>query len=294
MKWLINCEDVAIESAFDLPALNAPRSLVASGDVIDNGEPLVQLSEGFRLEPVYQWLGFKGASIVPRVREGMLERLQRASSSLPADFQLAIIDGHRTRAFQAELMDYYKRLSDEPIDGFVSDPYSTTVIPPHTTGGAVDLTLAWRGAVLGLGTDFDAFAPQSAPAWFENHSGPKIVRDLRRLLASVLTAEDIVPVDSEWWHWSYGDQWWAAQTGASAAIYGEVILPRSAFARSRSHFAALASCGLPHRGRQDLYHAESCLAAWLQKSCQRAVGPVQRQILSTNGTQELLGLSSVH
>lgn len=226
MKWLIDCEHVAVEGTFDFPAVNAPKPLEASGEVIDNGEPLVRLSEGFRLEPVYRWLGFKGASSVPRVRAGVLERLQRASSSLPTDFQLAIIDGHRTRAFQAELMDYYKQRSDEPVDAFVSDPYSTTVIPPHTTGGAVDLSLAWRGAVLGLGTDFDAFAPEAAPAWFESHSGHETVRNLRRLLASVLTAEDMVPIDSEWWHWSYGDQWWAVQTGAPAAVYGEVILSR--------------------------------------------------------------------
>lgn len=222
MKWLIDCEDVAVEVAFDLPAVSAPKPLDANGEVKDNGEPLVQLAEDIRVVPIYRWMGFKGTLAPPRVRAGVLERLRSASSMLPTDFELAVIDAHRSRTFQAELMGYYERQSDQSVDGFVADPFSTIVIPPHTTGGAIDLTLAWRGAVLGLGTDFDAFAPQSAPAWFESHPGHETARDLRRLLASVLSAEDMVPIDTEWWHWSYGDQWWAAQTGAVAAVYGEV------------------------------------------------------------------------
>jgi hypothetical protein len=27
---------------------------------------------------------------------------------------------------------------------------------------------------------------------------------------------------SEWWHWSYGDRYWALMTGATAAVYGPV------------------------------------------------------------------------
>ena len=223
MKWLIDCEDVAVETAFDLPPVGILKPSDSHVPVRDNGEPLVTLPPDIKLHPVYRWMGFKGVSSPPSVRIGLLERLRGASGRLPDDFELVIIDGHRDRAFQAELMDYYSKHSDQPVDDFVSDPFSTTIIPPHTTGGAVDLSLAWRGAVLGLGTDFDTFAPESAPAWFESHAGRDTVRDLRRLLASVLSAEGMVPIDTEWWHWSYGDQWWAAQAGAPAAVYGEVI-----------------------------------------------------------------------
>ena len=106
--------------------------------------------------------------------------------------------------------------------GFVSDPWSNAPVPPHTTGGAVDLTRGWRGAVLGLGTDFDAFLPDSAPAALEGEAG-SIARDLRRLLASLLHAEGMTVIGSEWWHWSYGDQYWAARTGAPAAISDEIV-----------------------------------------------------------------------
>lgn len=225
MKWLIDCTDVAIPEIPDLPAVeNSVSSSPARIRVEDNGEPLVPLAEAIRLYPVYSWLGFKHMPPTQQARAGLVERLRRASANLPTDFALAVIDAHRTRQFQAELQAYYRAQTKQPLDDFVSDPYSTSVVPPHVTGGAVDLTLAWRGAVLGLGTDFDEFLTESAPAALESIAHPDTARDLRRLLASVLSAEHLVVIHSEWWHWSYGDQWWATQTGAPAAIYGEVTL----------------------------------------------------------------------
>jgi zinc D-Ala-D-Ala dipeptidase len=32
---------------------------------------------------------------------------------------------------------------------------------------------------------------------------------------------------TEWWHWSYGDSYWALTTGAPAAIYGPIDLTGS-------------------------------------------------------------------
>jgi D-alanyl-D-alanine dipeptidase len=33
---------------------------------------------------------------------------------------------------------------------------------------------------------------------------------------------------TEWWHWSYGDRYWALMTGAPAALYGPVAGDRVA------------------------------------------------------------------
>lgn len=52
---------------------------------------------------------------------------------------------------------------------------------------------------------------------------PGLARDLRRLLASVLRRQGMVPIAAEWWHWSYGDQYWARTTGEATAVYGEAI-----------------------------------------------------------------------
>jgi len=37
-----------------------------------------------------------------------------------------------------------------------------------------------------------------------------------------LHAAGLVNYPTEWWHWSYGDRYWAMATGAPAAIYGPV------------------------------------------------------------------------
>jgi D-alanyl-D-alanine dipeptidase len=223
MKWLIDCNVIAVPPQLGLAAVRSPEPTDPDVPIRDNDEPLVPLAGVIKTHPVYSWLGFEHGPGTMQLRAGVLERLERASRRLPADFEIVVIDAHRTRAFQAELLTYYLRAADTPLAGFVSDPWSNMPVPPHTTGGAVDLTLGWRGAVLGLGTDFDAFLPDSALAALEDHVGP--ARELRRLLASLLHAEGMSVIGSEWWHWSYGDQYWAAQTGAPNAIYGEVLRP---------------------------------------------------------------------
>jgi D-alanyl-D-alanine dipeptidase len=45
----------------------------------------------------------------------------------------------------------------------------------------------------------------------------------RDLLATVLCREGLVNYPTEWWHYSYGDRYWALATGAAAALYGPVL-----------------------------------------------------------------------
>jgi hypothetical protein len=44
----------------------------------------------------------------------------------------------------------------------------------------------------------------------------------RELLREVLQAEGLVNYPTEWWHWSYGDRYWAWVTGAAHATYGPI------------------------------------------------------------------------
>jgi D-alanyl-D-alanine dipeptidase len=38
-------------------------------------------------------------------------------------------------------------------------------------------------------------------------------------LAAALSAAGFVNYPTEWWHWSYGDRYWAMVTGEPAALY---------------------------------------------------------------------------
>ncbi len=157
-----------------------------------------------------------------RLRAEVVARLQQAAAKLPDGFGIAVLDGWRSMSFQRELIAYYRAMHPGLQDGYVSDPDEARIVPPHVTGGAVDLTLSWDGRALALGTDFDDFSSLARPEALEGDATAPLARDLRRLLASVLIDAGFAPYPLEWWHWSYGDQWWAAQRGLPSALYGPV------------------------------------------------------------------------
>jgi D-alanyl-D-alanine dipeptidase len=42
----------------------------------------------------------------------------------------------------------------------------------------------------------------------------------RDILASAMTAAGLVNYPAEWWHWSYGNRYWAFQADRGTALYG--------------------------------------------------------------------------
>jgi D-alanyl-D-alanine dipeptidase len=96
--------------------------------------------------------------------------------------------------------------------------------PPHSTGAAVDLTLATdAGELLAMGSPIDAIGVVSEPDYFANTSDPaeQLFHQRRELLRTVMASAGFAQHPNEWWHYSYGDQLWAWRSGAEAAIYAE-------------------------------------------------------------------------
>jgi D-alanyl-D-alanine dipeptidase len=107
----------------------------------------------------------------------------------------------------------------------------TATPPPHSTGAAVDLTLAGPdGEPLDLGSPIDAIGAVSEPDHFavvareasdpELRSQVTLFQQRRDLLASVMLEAGFAQHPNEWWHFSHGDQLWAWRTGDHQAIYG--------------------------------------------------------------------------
>ncbi|MFV2101792.1 M15 family metallopeptidase [Micromonospora sp. LOL_024] len=101
---------------------------------------------------------------------------------------------------------------------------SPVEVAPHSTGGAVDLTLrSADGVELDMGTAVDATPEASGDACFT--AAPSIgatVRQHRQILVDALPRVGLVNYPTEWWHWSYGDRYWALLTGAARTRYGPV------------------------------------------------------------------------
>ncbi len=204
----------------------------------DNGEPLVDLAGyPFLLDPVYHRDGW-ATDPTMYLRRGVADRLAEVQDSWQGRYRLRILDGYRPRAVQQAIYGWYEsqlrqdnpqwteaRLTDE-AQRFVTRADDPHRIPPHATGGAVDLTLAGAdGRDLDMGTAFDHFGPRSRPGYFEAPGQDPAVRDNRRLLLGALAGAGFVVDDCEWWHFDLGNQSWALRTGAASAHYGETPNP---------------------------------------------------------------------
>lgn len=191
--------------------------------VLDNGDPLVPLI--FAPDVL--------------VRQGLALRLVDARSALPSGADLKVIEGHRSAADQSTIIEQYTEELRElhpdadavELDRLSSRFVAPLAVAPHVAGAAVDLTLVdSRGDELWMGTVVDATPEQSAGACFFSADVDAEARRNRTILADALSGAGLVNYPTEWWHWSYGDRYWALLTGADHALYGPVEVP--AWARS--------------------------------------------------------------
>lgn len=219
----------------------------------DCGEPLLDLPPTLlRLEPhPYASLGAPyGEGMGPfRLRQGVIARLLAAQATLRQrrpDWCLAIFDAWRPVAVQRFMVAHAigeecRQRGLDPaaggaaVEAVVRDvgrfwaPPSTdpTTPPPHSTGAAVDLTLAEAGGPpLEMGGAIDAIAAVSEPDHYEGAARMQPRSEAaewhrrRCLLAEVMAAAGFCRHPNEWWHFSHGDQLWAWRSGAARAIYG--------------------------------------------------------------------------
>jgi D-alanyl-D-alanine dipeptidase len=129
-------------------------------------------------------------------RVSVARRLAQARDMLPRGVGLRVVDGYRTAAAQRTIISSYAaqlRVSHPAagaaeLERLTSRFVAPLAVAPHVAGAAADLTLV-DSAGRGAG---------------------------------------LVNYPTEWWHWSYGDRYWALVTGAPAALYGPVAADRVA------------------------------------------------------------------
>jgi D-alanyl-D-alanine dipeptidase len=79
-----------------------------------------------------------------------------------------------------------------------------------------------QGKPLDMGTEFDSFKETAHTAYFEKQNGKQAeaIRENRRLLYHVMTAAGFTNLPTEWWHYDYGDRFWAYYKGQDAIYDG--------------------------------------------------------------------------
>ncbi|MFC6086857.1 M15 family metallopeptidase [Sphaerisporangium aureirubrum] len=210
----------------EIVLLSDPR--IAEVPVKECGEPLVDLRT---LGAVLVDLRLADAEgVFAHVRLSVADRLIAAQTRLPRDLRLLVVEGYRPAALQhryftgsvaahlAENPGWDERRAYLEASRYVSPPE----VAPHVSGGAVDLTLCTAsGEELPMGTQVNATPPESDEACYTAYPGVSAeARRNRDTLGAALASAGFVNYPTEWWHWSYGDRYWAFTTGARFARYG--------------------------------------------------------------------------
>lgn len=170
------------------------------------------------------------------VRKEVYERLLKAKGYLPKGITFKIWDAYRPMELQKELYYSYKdkiitefKLQDLSIDEqnkiinkYVALPNNC---PAHTTGGAIDLTLVYSDTLeeLDMGVNFDSFCSLAHTMFYEKDNMDVNIRNNRRILYGAMTKAGFTNLDSEYWHYDYGNNNWALKTNNNA-IYESIDL----------------------------------------------------------------------
>lgn len=213
--------------------LGQPEGIVLISDqrvrgvpVRECGEPLVDcrswlLVDERRSDPEGNWA---------HLRTGVMERLLRAEEMLPHGWRWLLVEGYRPPALQQSIFDGYaatlRELHPTATEQEIWTAATRWVAPMesagHIAGAAIDLTVCTSG-----GAEVDMGSPEAATPeesdWACYTDAPNLTKQARLNRAAMikaLTAVGMVNYPTEWWHWSYGDRYWAWSTSAPAACYG--------------------------------------------------------------------------
>jgi D-alanyl-D-alanine dipeptidase len=172
------------------------------------------------------------------MRKTVYTKLLEAQKLLPKGMHFCIYEAYRSLELQKMLFDtQYESTKKRHPDWSLAELFNETTklvspvsnqdgsinIPPHSTGGAFDVYLIDdKGHAVDMGIH-----PKD---WMQDKDGTlsltesKVISDEakknRAIMNKALEALGFVNYPTEFWHWSYGDRYWAFMTQAPFAIYG--------------------------------------------------------------------------
>jgi len=219
------------------------------------GEPLRALPEaiGRRTPHPYAQLGAPYGDASPfLLRRGVVERLSLAENHIQRvapGLRLVVFDAYRPVAVQRFMVGWtfqqqleraglsVQSLTEAERQAVLAQVYQfwappsldPATPPPHSTGGAVDLTLAdAEGNELDMGSAIDEIGARSYPEHFAaaDTEPERTFHARRTLLYDAMASAGFRRHPREWWHFSWGDQLWALLAGEPAAHYGRADLCR--------------------------------------------------------------------
>jgi D-alanyl-D-alanine dipeptidase len=223
--------------SFALTPLEGKTTFASIRDVliIENKEPLIDLrkQEIIAYDPAF----LQENSDCTKIRQTVYKKLCEAQKLLPCGLRFQMNVGLRSLKVQARMFDEMRKEMQKkfpqmnekelfletskfvaPVKSWEGNPN----VPPHSTGGAIDLILIKNdGSSIDLGINLDDLYNEDFIRTDSTCISLK-ARENRNIMAKALLEVGFVNYPAEFWHWSYGDRRWAFVTGASHSFYGPV------------------------------------------------------------------------
>lgn len=179
------------------------------------------------------------ANCYTKMRKGVFEKLCAAQKELPQGWCFRLYEGFRSLEVQQMLFNQeYKLVAERHPNTSRGEIFRETTrlvspvtnldgsknTPPHNTGAAVDIEiLDHNRKLIDMGMeakDWWRVEPELCLTDCENIN--KEAKQNRKLLLELMEAHGFINYPTEWWHFSYGDRYWAYHQNAKHAIYGSV------------------------------------------------------------------------
>lgn len=174
------------------------------------------------------------------LRKTVYEKLLSAQNLLPKGLYFCLYEGYRSLSLQNSL--FQNRLAKIKAlhpDWTHKQQFIETTrlvsplihlddshnIPPHSTGGAFDVYLVdEQGEALDMGIHPKDWMQDSDGALSQTDSKHISVeaQHNRAIMNQALEAMGFANYPSEYWHWSYGDRYWAYVYKKPAALYASL------------------------------------------------------------------------
>lgn len=212
---------------------------VLSIPVYENHEPMIDLT-------IQRDISYGPPPLLPnntnytKVRNTIFDKLKQAQLMLPNELKFCLYEGYRSLELQEKIFqERYTRLQKEnpqftheqlfiESTKFVSPITNldgTKNIPPHATGAAIDVYLVDNeGKVVDMGIHLDDTYNDLTGIYCKTDSQliSAQAQEHRKFMSKALQSVGFVNYPTEYWHWSYGDRYWAYHKQEKFALYDTI------------------------------------------------------------------------
>lgn len=202
--------------------------------IIDCGEPLIDLDSALDSRVIINLVDL-GLPVSyearAKLRQGIIEKINLAQAALGSNYRLMIRDAYRDAATVWHLFEKYVQVrlsrglnriqAESEVRNILALP-DNPVPPGHMTGAAVDIVLAdASGHRVHLELPENVM-DRSVQMYTACAGLPLEIVKRRQILLEAMTAAGFHNYFKEYWHFSFGEAYWAVRRLEKMAIYGLV------------------------------------------------------------------------